>query len=143
MKCKNTKAEPWLFALLLFNGPLLTLWIPSWVAKAVITVLYQCVVIIAGYMYFENLHEEYRNEWLRKQRVISLLGIVIAFYLGYTQNVSELHSYIELYFTFFVTYPVFNALLYVFIYLLLDVVICGLGYYLHMMIELIIYHGHA
>ena len=143
LKIKGSRWEAWLFALLLFDLPLVCMWIPSWPLAFIGCALLQGGISLWGATYFENLHENYRNEWLKKQIIISIVGIFIAYTLGYTHTMSTVDNYMALYFVFFVEHPIFNGFLYVFIYVLVDICICGLGYFIHAMMDLSINQGKA
>ena len=134
-KIKDSKIQAFVSTLLIYNLPLLCLFIP-FMFKYIMVIILQLIMVYVSMRLFDDANESKRSEYLKIQFLIFIVGSVLVYLYGKNVGITSTSELVNVVIALLAKLPTLSGVLYVVIYATTNVVMCGSGLVLGVLIEL-------
>ena len=134
-KVKNTKFQPVVSTLLIYNIPLVCLLIP-YSFKYIMVVFMQLVMSYVSMRLFDDANESSRSRYLKIQFWISLIGMIVAYFYGKNIGITFTSELVMIIASLLIQLPSLAGISCAVLYVVINICMCGCGILLGVLLEL-------
>ena len=136
-KLKTSKFQPLVATLLIYDFPLIGLLIPNNTFKYIIVLIIQLIMSYACMRVFNDADEPSRSKNLHIQFFVACIGLVVSYLYGKSVGITVTNELIAIMTSLLISLPVISGILCALLYSLINMIMCGSGVVLGVLIELL------